>query len=57
MPTHGPGLTVVRAAHAAAQARRNQAAALWLPTVGATATVGVRHCPGSIWWRRSCVIA
>lgn len=35
------GLAVVRASHAAAQPRRDQAASLWLPTVGASATVGV----------------
>lgn len=35
------GLAVVRASHAAAQPRRDQAASLWLPTVGANATVGV----------------
>jgi outer membrane protein len=35
------GMAVVRASHAAAQPRRDQAASLWLPTVGASATVGV----------------
>lgn len=35
------GLAVVRAAHAAAQPRRDQAASLWLPNVAASATVGV----------------
>ncbi len=35
------GLAVVRASHAAAQPRRDQAASLWRPTVGASATVGV----------------
>jgi outer membrane protein len=35
------GLAVVRATHAAAQPRRDQAASLWLPNVGLSATVGV----------------
>lgn len=34
-------LAVARAAHAAAQPRRDQAAALWRPTVGLTAAAGV----------------